>query len=184
MRGEDFSRHHDFFGSTLAHSSWQELSAPCSWHDPQGHLCQGQARFAARVHEVTRHGKLQAARKGVAIECGNAGQWHFKKRPILTLKNLMLPSPLLRGHAVSLFEVSPTTKRLLSCTREHHTAKALWVLGKASPQILQLLSHAGIECIGDLGAIQGHQQYMPLLRGDQQRLIAGYGGHFGVEMLC
>src|SRR5262249_18209975 len=163
----------ELLGAPLADNSRQRLRAPAPGHDSERHLREGELRCFRRIREVAVQDELQASSIG-----GTVDRRYHRSRAVAycakhALEDLMLRAPLLGAERIALLQVGAGAKRFVARSRDDDAAASLFGL-EVLEKFTQLKRGAGVERVGDLGAVERRQNYIvrPLL--DPQRLALAF----------
>ena len=94
----------------------------------------------------------------MAVDGSDHGQRQIHQGPGHAFKDFMLMHPLRTRHALALFQVAPCAENFRACAGQDHAAQALRIVAQAQPQFQQFLSHARVDGVAHIGAVQGDLQ--------------------------
>jgi hypothetical protein len=98
----------------------------------------------------------------MAVDRSNHRDRQIDEGPVHPLEQLMLTHPLLAGHAIALFQVSPGTKNAVTRAGEDDAPHIPRIFGQSHPEVVQVAPHLGVQGIAHFRAIERDLQHMRL----------------------
>src|SRR5256885_485903 len=170
LLGREGARRKDqLLRAPFADGTRQRLRSTPARHDAERYFGQSKLRRFRRVGKIAKQDELEATRVGGAVDGGYHRDRAIADRTEHALEHLVLRAPLFVAERIALLQIGAGAKGPVASARDDNASAWLFV-PEALEKFTQFERRSGVEGIGDLGAIERHQQYIAGLFFDPQRL--------------